>query len=161
MAIRVDDAEIRRVVRELGSQAVAAEADRIRNGLVRGTPRDSARTANAWRVQQDVTGDDLVVRARVVNDVAAGDSGRMVWELLHEGTGIHGPMGRLIRPVRRRALRWPSRGGGRGSDGAFTFSAWSRGIEPRDFVVRAIEGSTQFRVRIFSRPGTRIPRGGS
>ena len=66
-----------------GETLIQLLESRLDNVVYRMGTRDSARTANAWRVQQDVTGDDLVVRARVVNDVAAGDSGRMVWELLY------------------------------------------------------------------------------
>lgn len=155
MAVRINQAELQRELQVIGERAVAAEANRIRNNLVRTTPRDSGRTANAWRIRQNF-GASLIFRAEIVNDVRAGDSGRYVWELLHEGTGTRGPSGRLIVPVRRQALRWPTRGGGRGSDGGFTFSAWSRGIRPDDFVVQSLMGSTDFRVTITSQPGTRL-----
>lgn len=52
---------------------------------------------------------------------------------VHEGTGIHGPAGRPIRPVRARYLSWQPRGGG-----PRVFARETQGTRPRPFLRDAV-----------------------
>lgn len=68
---------------------------------------------------------------------------------VHEGTGIYGPKGQLIRPVTARVLRWPSinnSGAGNrrfrgGQTEAYTFAAYVRGMPGRPFLRQALDAA--------------------
>jgi len=51
---------------------------------------------------------------------------------VHEGTGIYGPKGQMIKPVRAKALRW------RGPGGDVIFAKQVRGIKPNPFLRDAL-----------------------
>ena len=158
----VNDDEAAREALRIAREAAEDVAVALRNKLVEKSPRDSGRLANSWAIDVEVSGAAVVVH--VYSNVQAGDSGRYLWELHHEGTGRHGPSGKDIVPVRRKALRWR---GGRGvasrSGPGYVFAASSQGIRPNRFIETAIrETMAQFpgwQIRIASPPGTRVPRG--
>lgn len=52
---------------------------------------------------------------------------------IHDGTGIYGPRGRVIRPVRRRFMRWKPRGGGK-----WIYARKVRGMRPNPFLRNAL-----------------------
>lgn len=69
---------------------------------------------------------------------------------VHEGTGIYGPRGQVIRPRTAKVLRWPrvnnnyrSTGGPRrykgGRTAAYSYARFVRGVRPRPFLREALE----------------------
>lgn len=58
---------------------------------------------------------------------------------VHEGTGLYGPLHHLIVPKNKKALRWKSKGG-KGKKG-YTFSKWSRGMQPNPFLRNALKAA--------------------
>lgn len=58
---------------------------------------------------------------------------------VHEGTGIYGPRGTLIKPKSKQVLRWRARKG-RGK-GGYTYSRWSRGMRPNPFLRKALRAA--------------------
>ena len=154
----VDEAEAAREAVRIARAAAEEVANALRNRLVRTSPRGSGRLANGWAIEVEQQG--LAVVVHVYNNVRAGDSGRWLWELHHEGTGRHGPTGQDIVPVRRQALRWRGGRGVASPNGAgYVFSKRSQGIRPNPWITRAItETTAQFpgwNVRITTPPGTR------
>jgi hypothetical protein len=65
---------------------------------------------------------------------------------VHEGTGLYGPRGALIRPRNASVLRWPAinnSGSGRrrykaGATAGYVFSRYSRGSPPNHFLTDAL-----------------------
>lgn len=51
---------------------------------------------------------------------------------VHEGTGIYGPKGHVIRPVSAKALRWRVKGG------KFRFAKYVKGMRPNHFLKDAL-----------------------
>lgn len=51
---------------------------------------------------------------------------------VHDGTGIYGPRGQMIKPVRAKALRW------QGPGGDAIFAKQVRGIKPNPFLRDAL-----------------------
>lgn len=154
----VDEAEAARKAVRIAREAAEEVAVALRNRLVRTSPRGSGRLANGWAI--DVEQQGLAVVVHVYNNVRAGDSGRWLWELHHEGTGRHGPTGQDIVPVRRQALRWRGGRGVASPNGAgYVFAKRSQGIRPNPWIAEAIaETVAQFpgwNVRITTPPGTR------
>lgn len=153
----VDEAEAAREAVRIARAAAEEVANALRNRLVRTSPRGSGRLANSWAIEVEQQGLQVVVH--VYSNVRAGNSGRWLWELHHEGTGRHGPTGQDIVPVRRQALRWR---GGRGvaspGGAGYVFAKRSQGIRPNPWITQAIaETAVQFpgwNVRIHPRPTT-------
>src|SRR5262245_40964060 len=55
---------------------------------------------------------------------------------VHDGTGLYGPAGHLIRPKTRQALKWlPKKGGG------FAFAKYQRGMRPNHFFRNALKAA--------------------
>ncbi|MFG2225389.1 HK97 gp10 family phage protein [Streptomyces sp. NPDC048644] len=94
--------------------------------------------ANAARRRCPV--DDGQLRASIRSETRQRGSEVVgeVWSSLeyaayvHEGTGIYGPTGRPIRPVRARVLSWQPQGGGR------VFAREVRGQRPQPFLADAL-----------------------
>lgn len=59
----------------------------------------------------------------------------------HQGTGIYGPTGRPIRPVRARVLVFRGRGGSR------VFAHQVQGSPPNPFLVRALQEMVPWQMR--------------
>lgn len=61
--------------------------------------------------------------------------GTNVWyaRLVHDGTGVYGPRHRLIRPVRKKYLRFRPRGRGR-----YVYARFVVGMKPNRFLVNAL-----------------------
>lgn len=57
---------------------------------------------------------------------------------VHDGTGIYGPRGAPIRPVRAKVLAWPGRGGGGGG-----FAMYVKGSPGRPFLARALPAAAR------------------
>jgi hypothetical protein len=51
---------------------------------------------------------------------------------VHDGTGIYGPKGTVIRPKSAKALRWKS------PKGKFMFAKYVRGMKPNHFLTKAL-----------------------
>ena len=153
MAVNVDAAT--QEAMRIGMERAREEGNRLRNELVRRTPRNSARTANAWEVRSVRTG-PTTGAVLISNSVRADGINRPVWRLLHEGTGRYGPRGTDIVPVRREALRWPA--GGRAlsrSSGGYVFATRSRGMRPHPFLWDAV-ATSRYAVLRNSPPGTPV-----
>jgi len=71
---------------------------------------------------------------------------------VHEGTGIYGPRGQVIRPRTAKVLRWPQinnnykqTGGPRrykgGRTAAYSYARFVRGVRPRPFLRDALEAA--------------------
>jgi len=156
---RVNYDEAAREALRIARQAAEDVANTLRNKLVQTSPRDSGRLANSWALDTEVTGTTVTVH--VSSNVQAGDSGRYLWQLHHEGTGRHGPQGRDIVPVRRKALRWR---GGRGvaspGGAGYVFAKRSQGIRPDPFIANAIRETLAqhpgWDIQAMSPPGTRV-----
>lgn len=155
----VDEAEAAREAVRIAREAAEDVAVALRNRLVRTSPRNSGRLANSWAIDVEQQGLETVVH--VYSNVRAGDSGRRLWELHHEGTGRHGPTGQDIVPVRRQALRWRAGRGVASPTGAgYVFAKSSQGIRPNPWIAEAIAATAaqfpDWNVRIVSAPGTRV-----
>lgn len=75
--------------------------DLVRNAAVRRAPRDTGTLANS------ITSSTAVFPGFVVATIGS----TLNYALYrHEGTGLYGPRGTVIRPVRAKALRFESRG---------------------------------------------------
>jgi len=57
---------------------------------------------------------------------------------VHDGTGLYGPRRRLIRPARRRVMRWRSGGG-------FVYARYTRGMRPNHFLTGALDAARSVR----------------
>lgn len=60
----------------------------------------------------------------------------------HEGTGIYGPRGRPITPVRRQFLKFPRKGGS-----GFVFARSVKGVKPTKFLTRALRKVVPWPIR--------------
>jgi len=60
---------------------------------------------------------------------------------VHDGTGLFGPLHRLIRPVNKKVLRWKTRGGSGKSRKGYTYSLTSRGMKPNPFLKDALSAA--------------------
>ncbi|MFF2650604.1 HK97 gp10 family phage protein [Streptomyces sp. NPDC058045] len=123
MSVRVttdiDEAAVAELVREIVGDITTATANAARrlapvdNGQLRASIRDSVAVRGSTVVGEVYT--DLEYAAYV-----------------HEGTGIYGPTGQPIRPVRARVLSWQPRGGSR------MFAREVKGQRPQPFLLRAL-----------------------
>lgn len=153
----VDEAAAAREAIRIARESAEEVAVFLRNRLVQTSPRDSGRLAGSWSIDVEVQG--LRVVAHVYSNVRAGDTGRYLWQLHHEGTGRHGPRKTDIVPVRRKALRWR---GGRGvaspKGPGYVFAKSSQGIRPNAWITRAIEQTRaqypDWVIRSLTPPGT-------
>lgn len=117
------------------SVARASALDAARKDL----PRRAAKVQReARRLAPKRTGDlrrsiDVLLYETSAGPVARIGSDSKVARWQHEGTGIYGPTGRPIRPVRARVLRFKPKGARK-----FVYAAQVRGVKPTRFLVRAL-----------------------
>ncbi|MEE1774444.1 HK97 gp10 family phage protein [Streptomyces sp. JV185] len=115
----VDEAAIAELVRAIVGEVATATANQAR----RLAPVDNGPLRASIRQSVDVRG-NLVV-GEVYSDLEYA-------AYVHEGTGIYGPTGQPIRPVRARVLSWQPRGGPR------AFARSVKGQRPNPFLLRAL-----------------------
>src|SRR5579875_2612957 len=112
----------------------------VRNEAVRRCPRDEGHLAAS--LEATVTAEP----GRVVGRVGTNLDYAMY---VHEGTGLYGPRGQVIRPVSAKVLVFrPSRGAGGvrlantmavSQRGPMVFAAFVRGQKPQPFLREALE----------------------
>lgn len=121
-----------------------------------GVARDLLRRANAVENQAKrlCPVDEGRLRASIRREIGT-DDGELVVRVgtnveyamfVHEGTGLYGPRGTYIVPVRRKVLRWARKnnsGSGRrryrgGSTQGYVYSKRSRGVRGRPFLRDAL-----------------------
>lgn len=123
--------------------------ERVRNVAVRITPRDTGALAASIEATVAVYGTSIVGRVGSRLEYAY---------YVHEGTGIHGPKGRVIRPVSKKVLRFkPSRphgpfpAGRRGTSperrGGWVYARYVKGTPRNAYLVDALEEVLPGRVR--------------
>jgi len=108
----------------------------VQNEAKRRCPVDEGRLRASITNTVTVAGSQIIVRVGTVVEYAL---------YVHNGTGIYGPSGKPITPLRqfsarpvtraprRAALRWPSKGGG------FVFRHQVNGARPNPFLTDAFE----------------------
>jgi phage gpG-like protein len=122
----------RRAIHDLiGSPRGAVARDLLRRGRAVearakiGAPVDTGRLRSSITHQLVTDARGMAVRVGTNVDYARG---------VHEGTGIYGPRGRPIRPVRAKVLRWRSKR----SKSGFVFAREVRGVPGRPFLRNAL-----------------------
>lgn len=123
------------------TDAMGLAVDSIATDAKHRAPRATGVLANSI-TPESVTGrfsDDTLV-----GRVSAGAKHAVYLEF---GTGLHGPKGQSykIRPVRRKALRWPGPGGF-----SFAKSVTHPGIEPQPFLGPAVDENAEEIAQIFA-----------
>jgi hypothetical protein len=60
--------------------------------------------------------------------------------MVHDGTGIYGPYGEVIRPKNKKVLRWRSKayGAKKGKSKGYAFARYVVGMRPNPFLKKAI-----------------------
>lgn len=114
--------------------------DQVRNAAVRRAPRDTGTLANS------ITTSTSVFPGFVVATIGSNLNYALY---RHEGTGIYGPTGNVIRPVRARALRFQARGfigplrpGQRAAapgQGGYVFAKFVRGTPGSHYLTDALD----------------------
>lgn len=127
-----------KIVRE-----VDRTATRVRNQIQRRTPVDTGTTRAGWQIRHSSTGNTITATVYNKSDVAL---------YLHTGTGIYGPRGREIRPVRADALRFKPKGSSR-----YIYRMSSRGYPPSSYIIRGLRAGTNWPVTVYY-PDGRMPR---
>jgi hypothetical protein len=64
-------------------------------------------------------------------------------KFVHDGTGIYGPTGQLIRPKHAKALRWKSKqyGAKKGKNKGYAFAKYTKGMKPNPFLKDALSAA--------------------
>ncbi len=104
--------------REMREKAVQVQRLAQKN-LLRSTGFDTGRLSSSIKVERVMI--DGAVAFKVGTDVP-------YWRYIHDGTGIYGPKGQPIKPVRAKALHW------RGPGGEAMFARQVKGIKPNPFL---------------------------
>jgi len=127
VALRWDDAAVRRAIGDPGGpvgDALMRLAREVATSARRRAPRATGQLAGSIRAELGGRGGSL--QARVV-----ADAPHAVY--VHEGTGVYGKRGRMIRPRAARVMAWRDSGGG------WVFAKKVRGVPPRPFLKQAAE----------------------
>jgi hypothetical protein len=95
----------------------------IQNEAKRRCPVDEGRLRASIENTVTVSGTQVIVRVGTVVEYALA---------VHNGTGIYGPSGQLIRPTNAKALSWKPRAGPR------VFVKWVRGQRGNPFLTDAM-----------------------
>jgi len=121
----------------LVAQDLIRRARAVENKAKRLCPVDEGRLRASISREIAVENGELVARVGTNVDYAL---------FVHEGTGIDGPEGRYIVPVRRKVLRWADKNNSgtgrrrflRGKTKGYIYSKRSRGSAPRPFLRDAL-----------------------
>lgn len=124
-------------------QEMVERGNRVRNAAVRLAPRDTGALAGSITMEVVSGPEGPVVRV---------GSNLPYARFVHDGTGIYGPRGVPIRPVRARMLAWPvvnnryrQTGGSRRYKGGrtqrYAFAKQVRGVPPRPFLRDALKAA--------------------
>ncbi|TBO60913.1 HK97 gp10 family phage protein [Streptomyces kasugaensis] len=116
----IDEAAVARLVAGIVDEVTTATANAAR----RRCPVDNGPLRASIRSETRQRGSEIVGEVWSNLEYAA---------YVHEGTGIYGPVGRPIRPVRARMLSWEQRGVGR------VFAREVKGQRPQPFLADALE----------------------
>lgn len=132
----IDHAKLNEMLR--GPNGAVAR-DMLRRGLkVEGQAKKNLRSdptrVKTGRLSSSITHEMRFGGARLVMRVGTNVS---YARFVHDGTGLYGPRGQLIRPKSKKALRWV---GGKGRRG-YTFSKWSRGMRPNHYLKNALRAA--------------------
>jgi hypothetical protein len=87
------------------------------------------------RIDTGLLRSSIYVRPVVVRAAPGARVGTAVWyaRLVHDGTGIYGPRGQMIKPLRGRYLVFTPKGGG-----GVVFARQVRGMKPNAFLKDAL-----------------------
>jgi hypothetical protein len=111
------------VLAELVADIVGDMTTEVANAARRRCPVDNGQLRASIRSQVITHGSETIGEVYSDLEYAA---------YVHEGTGIYGPSGRPIRPVRARVLSWQQRGVGR------VYAREVRGQRPQPFLANAL-----------------------
>lgn len=145
--IVINDAALRSLLTGPNGPVVRKIADvsrQVKNEAQRRCPVDEGRLRASITDTVTVEG-DLVIGRIGTNVSYARD--------VHNGTGLYGPAGALIRPVNAKALRFKPKGGAVGKNGkplkgGVVFAKWSRGSRPNPFLVDAMRAVVPWPLRV-------------
>lgn len=118
-------------------------ANRVQREIRRRTPVDTGTTRAGWRIRYSSRGN--VTQATVYN-------ASPVATYLHTGTGIFGPRGREIVPVRADALRFKPKGSSR-----YIYRMSSKGYPSSSYIIEGLRAGTTWPVTVYY-PDGRTPR---
>lgn len=122
----INDAVIKRTLagrNGIVERELALRGQWIANEAKRRAPVDNGTLRNSITWELGRKGSKLIVRVGTNLKYA---------RYVHDGTGIYGPRGQPIRPVRASVLRWPAKGGG------FVFAREVKGSPGRPFLRDAL-----------------------
>lgn len=125
------------VARDLLRRALKVEGQARRN--LRKEPKrvDTGRLSTSLTHEIFMTGSFHLSRARVGTNVKYAR-----W--VHDGTGLYGPRKQLIVPKNKKALKWQTKGKGRGKNkksSSTVFAKYSRGMKPNPFLKDALKAA--------------------
>ncbi|TMZ65869.1 HK97 gp10 family phage protein [Klebsiella pneumoniae] len=127
-----------RVFREVDRTAA-----RVQREIKRRTPVDTGTTRAGWRIRYASARNTITATVYNASPVAT---------YLHTGTGIFGPRGREIVPVRADALRFKPKGSSR-----YIYRMSSKGYPSSSYIIRGLRAGTNWPVTVYY-PDGRAPR---
>lgn len=139
--VTLNGAALRSLAISVAEKDLRVRANRVLNAARRLVPRDTSRLGNSLTITY-LTGPSGEPVAQIGSNLSYA-------LYVHEGTGLYGPRGALIRPRTATVLRWPrtnNSGAGRrrykaGATEAFVYSMWSRGVKGRPFLLDALDAA--------------------
>lgn len=130
--LRLDDRELKKLPAELdrkAERAVHRTALMIEARAVLNAPKRTTNLINSGTTDFRPAGLDSVAYVKFTAKNARGEAYALY---VHEGTGIYGPKGKRIRPVRAKALMFMI-------DGQPVFRKSVKGMKGRPFLKQAME----------------------
>lgn len=139
--VRFNGAALRSLAVQASEQDLRVRANRVLNAARRNAPVDEGRLRASIAVEF-TTGPDGEPVARIGSNLPYA-------LFVHEGTGIYGPKGQMIRPLNGRFMRWPIKnnsgsGNRRYSGGAtagYAYARETRGSPARPFLRDALDAA--------------------
>lgn len=131
--VTIDQAQLTAVFQSAAVQWAEDAGRRVVNAAKARAPVDNGRLRSSISATLELNPTTCILR--VGSDVPYA-------RYVEEGTGIYGPRGRRITPVRRQALKFPrprSWGAGPSNAGGFVFRRSVAGSPPNPFLADALE----------------------
>jgi len=108
---------------KLRSKSVDVVSKRVRRNLIKNTPADKGLARASYRIEK-------------TENTAIITNLQHYLPFVNDGTGIYGPFGRRIKPVRAKVLHWEK-------NGQHFFAKSVRGQRPQKFVEKSIEETSE------------------
>ncbi len=141
VVVRFNQQALRSIAVQAAEDDLRVRANRVLNAARRNAPVDEGRLRASIAVEFTTDRDGSPV-ARIGSNLPYAI-------FVHEGTGIYGPRGAMIRPRTRQFMRWPvknnSGSGNRrysgGSTSSYAYARETRGVRPRPFLRDALDAA--------------------